>query len=104
MELEAIGIAVEYGAQVLDRSPSGTWQVAGGGDEVPDIRIVGAELQRLGIGVGGVGMTTQAGQSMAHQAERTCIRHAGGARCLRKLVCATEVAPAYRQQNRGVAQ
>ena len=79
MGLEAIGIAVEHRPQILDRRTRLAGQNAGGCHEMPDIRVVGSKLERLGIGLRGLGVASETGQRMAHQAESTCVGHAGGA-------------------------
>ena len=50
---------------------------AGGGDEMAHIRILGAELQRLGIGVRGFLVAAETGERMPLQSEQAGIHHAG---------------------------
>ena len=72
MGFETPGIAVEHGFQVRRRRARGLRQHAGGNHEMAHIRVFGRQLQRLGIGIAGLGVAAQAGQRVAAEAE-----HAG---------------------------
>ena len=78
-EFEAIGIAIEHSAEILDGARVRCGSVARGRDQVPHIgdRRDRASVPRAWIR--GLVMTAEAGQCMALQAERDMRLHAGGA-------------------------
>ena len=94
--LEAFGIAVEHCPQIIDRRTRFAGQDARGRHEMADVRILRSKLERLGVGVRGVGVTSKAGQGVAHQTERACVGHTGDAGVLGKAARADEVTPVSR--------
>ena len=60
VQIEAIGVAIEDGAEVLDRCALLAGHDARGSHEMPNIGIVRTELQGLGVELGGFRMPAEA--------------------------------------------
>jgi hypothetical protein len=104
MRLEALGVAVEHGSQIFDGRSVRAGHDARRSNEMAHIGVIGAKLQRLGVGVRGFRMTPQAGQRMTHQPEAAGIGDAGEAGFFAEATRRDEVASAHREQDGGVAQ
>ena len=57
VRLEAVGVAVEHGAEVFDGSALRAGHNASGRCKMPNIGILGSELQRVGVCFGSFVMT-----------------------------------------------